>query len=211
MGQSCHLCKDKQDIILVLDIIYLAFLQIEHVVSRHLVFNEEVLNSKVMGPFRSPVTLLDLIQKTLDQIEGTGTESKFNKYFEHEYYKDESGQYNFYWHRIQVPKNSSMECQQESSGSITKFGCSTNFKSSGKMENSAQFSQMVQDGIQEKDLCSGGLEDTSPPLQMQTRPWNDSSFTSQQVIINLYLRIVHTLFVKNCSNIRYQQKFPTNV
>ena len=70
-------------------------------------FDEEVLNSKITGIFRSPVALIALILSTLHDIESTststGTESKFHKFFEHEYYEDETGRYHYFQHQIPVP------------------------------------------------------------------------------------------------------------
>ena len=106
MNQSCDLCRHKQEIRIEFTLTYLAFLQIGHVVLGHLLFDQEVLNSKISGIFRSPVILIELITRSLHEIESTstGTESKFHKYFEHEYYEDEMGGYHFYRHQIPVPK-----------------------------------------------------------------------------------------------------------
>ena len=95
LKQSCDKCRDKQNINIEFTITYLAFVQIGHVISGHLLFHKEVLNSKVTGIFRSPVALIALILSTLNDIESTststGTDSKFRRFFEHEYYKDERG------------------------------------------------------------------------------------------------------------------------
>ena len=86
----------------------MGFVQIGHVVSGHLLFDEEVLNSKITGIFRSPIDWL--IQSTLHDIEttstSTGPESKFHKFFEHEYYKDKTGRYHYFRHWILVPAKS---------------------------------------------------------------------------------------------------------
>ena len=107
MNQWCEKCRDKQNINIEFTLTYLAFVQIGHVVSGHLLFDEEVLNSKITGIFRSPIVLIALIQSTLHDIESTststGTESKFRKFFEHEYYEDKTGRYHYFWHQIPVP------------------------------------------------------------------------------------------------------------
>ena len=107
MNQWCEKCRDKQNINIEFTLTYLAFVQIGHVVSGHLLFDEEVLNLKITGIFRSPIALIALILSTLHDIESTSTstdtESKFRKFFEHECYEDKTGRYHYFQHRIPVP------------------------------------------------------------------------------------------------------------
>ena len=173
LKQSCNKCKDKENIDIELAITYLAFVQLGHVISRHLIFNEEVLNSKVTGIFRSPVALIALILSTLNHIDSTSTststDSKFRDFLSMNITKMNGGGGMITTAtESQSPQNFSMECPQESFGSITKFGYNTNLKSSGIGENSPQFTPLVSDGMAEP-TPHGGLEDTSTHLKMLTR------------------------------------------
>ena len=150
-------------------------------VSGHLLFDKEVLNSKITGIFRSPVPVLNqnfinfLIMNITKMKQGgiitSGTESR-------------------------SPQSSSMESPQEYFGLITKFGNNTNLKSTGMMENSPPFSPLVPDGTVKQAPPGGGLEDTSTLLKMLMRKQNNSSISSQEVITSFYLQIISTLFVQ---------------
>ena len=95
----------------------------------------------------------------------------------------------------QSPQNSSMECPQESFDSITKFGYSTNLKSSGIGENSPPFTPLVPDGMAEPPPC-GGLKDTSTPRKMLMSTQNKSPVSSQEVITSFYPLVVRSIFVQ---------------
>ena len=200
LKQSCDKCRDKQNIDIEFTITYLAFVQIGHVISGHLLFHKEVLNSKVTGIFRSPVALIALILSTLNDIESmstsTGTDSKFHRFLSMNITKmKEGGGMITTATESQSLQNSSMECPQEPFGLITKFEYNTNLKSSGIGENSPPFTPLVSDGMA-KPPPYGGLKDTSTPPKMLTSTQNKSSVSSQEVITSFYPLIVSSIFVQ---------------
>ena len=108
-------------------------------------------------------------------------------------------------------KSSSMEWPLESFGMITKFGSNMSLKSSGMMENSPPFSPQVPHGETKQAPPGGWLEDTSTHPKMLARQRNNSSISSPEVITNFYLALFSTLFVKNCSIIKYNETLQKHV
>ena len=191
------------------------FVQIGHVVSGHLLFDKEVLNSKITGIFRSPIALITLIQSTLHDIQSTststGTESKFRKFFEHEYYKDKTGRYHYFWHWIPVPAKF---LNRKPTGIFwfdNKIWEQYEFEIDWMMENFPPFSPLVLHGTVKQAPPGGGLEDTSTLLKMLTRKQNNSSISSQEIITSFYLQIISTLFLQNFSNIMYNETLPIHM